>query len=176
MLLDLLLYCRKTKSMMERNIARTVVILIYLLSPGMSVSSADKPLDWENPRELQVNAEQPHATLMPYPDKETAQSFERHSSDRFKLLNENWKFAWKPRPSERPEGFENFDFPDASWETIPVPVNWQLFGYGFPLYTNIEYPFPKNAPHIPHDDNPVGLYRKFFEVPESFRGKEVFIF
>lgn len=161
--------------MIEREIARTIGILTVLQSLGLSVSAAGDPTDWENPRALQVNVEAPHATLTPYQDKETAQTFERHGSDRFKLLNGNWKFEWRPRPSERPEGFENFVFPDASWETIPVPANWQLYGYGFPLYTNIEYPFPKNAPYIPHDENPVGLYRKFFEVPESFRGKEVFI-
>ena len=161
--------------MMERNIARTLVILTILQSLGLCISSSADPMDWENPRVLQVNAEPPHATLSPYQDKESAQTFERHGSNRFKLLNGNWKFEWKPRPSERPERFEKFNFHDASWETVPVPGNWQLYGYGFPLYTNIEYPFTKNAPHIPHDNNPIGLYRKYFEVPESFRGKEVFI-
>ena len=146
--------------------------MLYL---GMSALSAGEPMDWENPRVLQVNVEAPHATITPYQDMETAQTFDRHGSDRFKLLNGNWKFEWKPRPSERPEGFENFNFPDASWETLPVPANWQLYGYGFPLYSNIVYPFPQDAPHIPHDDNPIGLYRKYFEVPESYRGKEVFI-
>ena len=148
-------------------------ILLQFLS--LSVPAADGLPDWENPRTLQVNAERPHATLTPYPDKETAQTFERLNSDRFRLLNGNWKFAWAPRPSERPLGFEDFDFPDASWEMLPVPANWQLYGYGVPLYTNIEYPFPRDAPHIPHDDNPTGFYRKYFELPDSFRGKDVFI-
>ena len=161
--------------MMNRRTTRTVGIFAIAQCLGMSALTAGEPMDWENPRVLQVNVEHPHATLTPYPDKETAQTYERHSSDRFKLLNGNWKFEWKPRPSQRPEGFENFNFPDASWETLPVPANWQLYGYGYPLYSNIVYPFPQDAPHIPHDDNPIGLYRKYFEIPKSFRGKEVFI-
>ena len=153
----------------------TAGILTMALCPGLSVLSAGEPMDWENPRVLRVNVETPHATLTPYPDKDTAETFERLNSSRFKLLNGDWKFDWAPRPSGRPEGFQKFTFPDASWETLPVPANWQLYGYGLPLYSNIEYPFPRNAPHIPHDDNPIGLYRKYFEVPESFHGKEVFI-
>ena len=158
-------------------IQRLVPFIEVLIALSLSISApiAGKPMDWENPQVLQVNVEPPHATLTPYPDKETAHTFDRYGSDRFKLLNGNWKFEWKPRPSERSQGFEKSNFHDASWETIPVPGNWQLYGYGLPLYTNIEYPFPKNAPYIPHDENPVGLYRKFFEVPASFRSKEVFI-
>ncbi|MCY4153704.1 MAG: DUF4981 domain-containing protein [Gammaproteobacteria bacterium] len=157
--------------------ARTAYTLGVFLSAqclGLPAAMAD-PVNWENPGVIQENVTAPHATLTPYPNKETAQTFARANSNRFQLLNGNWKFAWKPRPAERPQGFESFNFPDAAWDTIPVPANWQLHGYGFPLYTNIVYPFPQNAPHIPHDDNPVGLYRKRFEIPDSFRGKVVFI-
>ena len=160
---------------MQRKSILALRILIIAQCLGLSVLSAGEPLDWENPQALQVNVEPPHASLTPYPDKETAESFERLNSDRFKLLNGSWKFKWTSRPSEHPEGFQDVDFADASWATLPVPANWQLHGYGLPLYTNIKYPFPQNAPHIPHEDNPIGLYRKYFEVPESFHGKEIFI-
>ena len=147
----------------------TLAFVVLLLA-------AEQPLpDWEDPRVLQVNVEAPRATLVPYPGKETAETFARLDSPRFKLLNGDWKFEWAPSPAERPRGFETPGFSDSSWATLPVPSNWQLFGYGLPLYSNIAYPFPQDAPRIPHDDNPVGLYRKYFKVPESFLGKDVFI-
>ena len=66
-------------------------------------------------------------------------------------------------------------FDDADWGTIPVPSNWQREGHGKPLYSNITYPFPKDAPRIPHDDNPVGSYRRWFELPEHWEGRETFL-
>ena len=66
-------------------------------------------------------------------------------------------------------------FDDSQWETIPVPANWQMHGYGIPIYTNIPYPFPKNPPHIPHEYNPVGSYRTDFTLPEGWGQRPVFL-
>jgi beta-galactosidase len=57
-----------------------------------------------------------------------------------------------------------------------VPSNWQLHGYGIPIYTNIVYPFgDPDPPRIPHDNNPVGSYRRSFTVPEAWRGRPVLL-
>ena len=66
-------------------------------------------------------------------------------------------------------------FDVSGWDDIRVPANWQEFGYGRPIYTNIRYPFPPDPPHIPHDYNPVGSYRRVFEIPASWDGREVFL-
>ena len=124
---------------------------------------------------IQINTEKPHATLAAYNTLETAKGFDRYKSENIKLLNGDWKFNWVPKPADRPMDFFKTDFDDSAWKTIPVPSNWEIEGYGTAIYTNVEYPFPKNAPHIPHDDNPVGSYRKTFKVPAGWKGKEVLL-
>ena len=50
-----------------------------------------------------------------------------------------------------------------------------MLGYGVPIYTNVNYPFPKNPPYIPHDDNPTGCYRHTFNIPESWAGRRTIL-
>ena len=77
-------------------------------------------------------------------------------------------------PAERPMNFHQADFDASSWSDIKVLGNWQIEGFGTPLYTNIKYPFDiKNPPHIDNNDNPVGSYVTDFAVPAKFKGKSV---
>ena len=96
-------------------------------------------------------------------------------SEWVKSLDGNWKFHWAPNPSGHPLDFFREDFSVDDWPEIPVPANWELEGYGVPIYVNDRYPFPKNPPFVPKDDNPVGAYRKSFTLPEHWQGREVFI-
>jgi len=66
-------------------------------------------------------------------------------------------------------------FLHRDWDVIPVPSNWQVLGYGRPIYTNIKHPFPANPPFIPEDANETGLYRKTFTVPDSWSDKEIYL-
>jgi beta-galactosidase len=79
--------------------------------------------------------------------------------------NGGWQFHHAPAGIT--EGFEKPGFDDSSWDELAVPSCWQLAGYGKPAYTNIIYPFPLDPPRVP-DENPVGEYRRTFEVPEEF--------
>ena len=66
------------------------------------------------------------------------------------------------------------EFDDAGWDDIPVPSHWVLQGdgrYGSPIYTNVQYPFPVDPPHVP-DENPTGDHRRRFELPGEFDGAE----
>lgn len=56
-----------------------------------------------------------------------------------------------------------------------MPGNWELLGYGTPIYTNIEYPFEKNPPFINHKDNPVGSYIKEFELTTEWQKRKTFL-
>jgi len=76
--------------------------------------------------------------------------------------------------SKVPEDFHTKDFDSTGWDTVPVPSNWQMHGYDVPNYTNIEYPYPLDPPDVP-DENPIGLYRKDFHIPEAWSGRQVFI-
>ncbi|PZE91700.1 glycoside hydrolase family 2 TIM barrel-domain containing protein [Curtobacterium sp. MCBD17_008] len=74
-----------------------------------------------------------------------------------------WDFRWSP-VADAPA----FEDPDG-WGTLPVPSHWVLHGHGAPSYTNVQYPFPIDAPHPP-DENPTGDHRRTFTVPGSFDG------
>jgi beta-galactosidase/beta-glucuronidase len=130
--------------------------------------------DWENPQLLSRNRENAHATLVPFADEATALVRERNASPYFKLLNGQWRFFYAPSIIALPPGFEATAFQDAEWDTIPVPGNWQMLGYGRPNYTNVAYPYPVDPPHVPQE-NPIGLYRRTFNVPAHWDGRQVFL-
>jgi len=130
--------------------------------------------DWENLRMLERNREPARATSVPYADQDTALAGERGLSPYFKLLNGHWQFHYAPSPAEAPRGFHEVEWPVAEWDVIPVPGNWQMLGYGRPIYTNVRYPFPVDPPHVPQE-NPVGSYRRDFDVPADWSDRRVFI-
>jgi beta-galactosidase len=131
--------------------------------------------DWENPQMFGQNKEPPHCTLMVYPDAKAALNSDWKESKFFNSLNGVWKFHWVSKPSDRPHDFYKIDYNVNSWDEIPVPSNWQMHGYGIPIYSNVRYPFKADPPHIPHDNNPVGSYRRLFKIPGSWRGRPVFL-
>ncbi|MHC4558726.1 MAG: beta-galactosidase, LacZ type [Planctomycetota bacterium] len=159
-----------------------VILLLILLLPAgcrqiapVTEGISTEVPDWENPEVVGRNKEQGHCTLVPYPDTETALQCKREASPFYKSLNGKWKFNWVLKPSERPLDFYKPDYDVSGWKEIPVPSNWQMHGYGRPIYLNMRYPFPVNPPYIPHDYNPVGSYRKQFTVPVGWEGRQVFI-
>ncbi|TFG08635.1 MAG: DUF4981 domain-containing protein [Promethearchaeota archaeon] len=142
----------------------------------MKDSSKEK-FDWENPEIISRNKELPHNTLFPFQDVESALKGSEYSKY-YKTLNGKWKFNWVRKPSERPVNFYKVEFDDESWNEIEIPSNWQMKGYGIPIYTNIKYPHSidtKNIPGIDHEYNPVGSYRKVFIIPDGWKNREIFI-
>ncbi len=153
-------------------------------------------LDWENETVIGINKQPPRATGLPFASVETAiKAYElKHPEDAFKKwtdspfhasLNGDWKFHWVKQPSERPVDFYKPDYDVSSWDTIEVPSNWEIKGYGTPIYVNITYPHPRQPPKImgevPGDwtavkePNPVGSYRRTFTVPDAWDGRETSI-
>ncbi len=132
------------------------------------------PRDWEDPSLLGRNVQPPHATLIPYPDEETALLGLAGASPHYRSISGQWRFSYLPRPEAVPSDFPSESFPDDDWAKIPVPSNWQLHGYGRPNYTNVAYPYPVDPPYVP-DENPVGLYRTVFDLPDGWSGRRVFL-
>ncbi|MFM9583734.1 glycoside hydrolase family 2 TIM barrel-domain containing protein [Streptomyces caniscabiei] len=96
-----------------------------------------------------------------------------HSDAPSQSLNGPWQFRLSPTAAVA-EDFASEDFDDRGWDSIPVPAHWVLEGdgaYGRPIYTNVQYPFPIDPPHVP-DENPTGDYRRRFDVPEDWSDAE----
>ncbi len=154
---------------------RTVIFL--LLASLVSTCSAlamERPA-WDDVRVLHINREQPHTSMMVFPSKEEARVHDRDRSPWFRSLNGIWKFHWASKPDEKPRDFYRNDFDDSGWGTIKVPSNWELEGYGIPIYSNIRYPFDISELRAPLDWNPVGSYRHHFVLPDEWDGRQVFI-
>ena len=134
---------------------------------------AQQPHDWENSEVIGINKEHYHTTLgLP-------------SEERWIPLDGMWKFHWSPNPQERPADFHMTDYDASGWDSIMVPGNWQMQGYGIPIYTNQTYPFKPDAPYVTHEPprdffsyenrNPVGSYLTSFEISQVERGKRYFL-
>ncbi|HYN04608.1 MAG TPA: glycoside hydrolase family 2 TIM barrel-domain containing protein, partial [Vicinamibacteria bacterium] len=156
-------------------IASIGLSVLFLAAPP-----AAKP-EWEDPAVFAVGTERPRAGFVPHATREGALSRDRQRSPFFRLLNGRWRFRWVKSPGAVETGFEQPAYDDAAWDTLPVPSNWQVVGanenrpYDRPFFTNIKHPFKADPPHVPHDDNPVGLYRTRFEVPAEWKGRRVFV-
>ena len=153
--------------------------------------------DWENQNVTQINREQIHSPWGAYENISQAISCDRYISGNVLSLDGIWKFMLAVRPDAVTEGFWQKNFDSSSWANIKVPGNWETQGFGFPIYTNVIYPFSlnkdehclckpsennsetdimfkMNPPYVPND-NPTGCYVCTFELPENWESKSIFI-
>jgi beta-galactosidase len=129
---------------------------------------------WENPAVFQKNMEAPHTNFDLYETAQKAQDDDVSKSPFYQSLNGKWKFSYVDKVADRNINFYQTDLDDSEWKTITVPSNWEMQGFGIPIYTNIKYVFPKNPPFV-GPDNPVGTYRKNFAIPNNWGDKEIFL-
>ena len=122
-----------------------------------------KARDWENQNVIHQNVVEAHAPLHAFHSSEAARY--QQVSEFQKLLNGEWLFQLFSKPEMVPNNCVEADFNDSNWSTITVPSNWQLQGHDKPIYTNVKYPFADKPPFVPQD-NPTGVYRTTFDVPE----------
>jgi beta-galactosidase len=160
-------------------------LLVFSILPRLHAQQAVMPAEVENEQILGINKEPYHATLMPYRDRGEALVANRRVSTWARSLNGQWKFHWVPRPEERPADFYKPTFDVSAWKEISVPSNMEVQGYGTPIYTNFTYPFEKDWPRVTREPpreftaylerDPVGSYRREFEVPSTWRGRRIFL-
>ncbi|MGN6296187.1 MAG: glycoside hydrolase family 2 TIM barrel-domain containing protein [Ginsengibacter sp.] len=156
----------------------TLITLLICMSQ-LSAQSQEPPEFWENENLNEYNREPIHATYFAYENKDLALKGDRVASKDFLSLNGNWKFKWVDKPADKPLGFWKTDYNDSHWVNFPVPATWEVNGYGIPIYTNIRYDFDylikPNPPHVPHQYNPVGSYRREIMVDKNWDGKDIYI-
>ena len=125
--------------------------------------------DWENHQVLQINREPARAAFVP---------FARRPGDCTICLDGVWRFRWTATPEERVPDFYRTGFDDSGWVDFPVPANWEMGGYGTPIYVSAGYPFRINPPFVTDEPdptyttykerNPVGQYRRTFTLPGAW--------
>lgn len=139
------------------------------------LTTACRP-DWDDPQVTGRNRVLTHVPLGAYADADSARRGDRLASPYVRSLNGRWRFQLTPSPAAMPAGFADPAADDSDWLQLAVPSNWQLDPAvpDRPIYTNIPYPFRKNPP-APPEVNPTGWYRRSFELPADWAGREVFL-
>ncbi|MBD0831541.1 glycoside hydrolase family 2 TIM barrel-domain containing protein [Aestuariibaculum sediminum] len=153
---------------------KLIIVPLCLMLFNFGLAQNDKR-EWENPTILDRNKEQGRTSFVLYDNEISALTNVSNNSKYFKSLNGNWKFNIVKKPADRPLKFYEVNFNDADWKAIAVPSNWELEGFDTPIYTNVNYPFPKNPPFIDENYNPVGTYRTKFSVPNDWNDKQVIL-
>ena len=154
------------------------IIGILILVGGLIFINNNKKVfiyDWENQLIYKVNRQEPVAHFFPYESERYALIGNSEKSKFFISLNGEWSFYFSKNPNERPKEFYRSDFDISDWKTIDVPGHWELQGWSQPIYLDEEYPFPPDPPNIPILNNEVGSYRRSFQYPVYWRGRDVFI-
>lgn len=170
------------RSKVELMVKPSIFFSICLVFFGHTIMEA-QPNAWEHPTNVSWNKRKAHATFYPFADIQTAVEDKREASPYFQLLNGEWRFKFVTSPKDVEDRWLGQDVQEDDWDKITVPSNWELQGYGHPIYTNWNYPFePVNPPFIPyeqtedmHRSNPVGVYRRSFRVPKQWDGQRVIL-
>lgn len=162
---------------MNKSISIIKKLFLGILFFSINFLNAQSLPDWENPDINGINKENPHAYGF--------LSEEKMNNSMVKSLNGIWKFKWSPDPQSRPFDFYTENYSTKNWDNILVPGNWELQGFGTPIYTNFVYPFKPDFPKVTNEPekhftsflqrNPVGSYSTTFTIPESWNQKQVFI-
>ena len=135
-------------------------IIIYSLCLGLSAQTFT---EWQDPAVFEVNKLYPRANI---PDNNRSSNFINYIDWGLSPL---WKFHYAPNADERPTDFFRTDYDDSGWGTIPVPGNWELNGYGVPVYVNTTNDFDNSQlPKVPVKGNAVGSYRRWVYIADDY--------
>lgn len=153
-----------------------ILCTLWILSSGQEKEFLSDIYSYlENPSVFELNQEEGHVPLVPYLTVNEALVNNRNKALNFLSLNGIWKFHYSDTPEGVHPGFYKENFNDRKWDIINVPSNWEMKGFGDPLFRNVRTPFPPDPPYVPKEYNPTGSYRRTFNIPTSWKNKEVFL-
>lgn len=159
-----------------RTIANVSLCLAMLsMSSGALAQSESR---WQNVNINQQNREPRRANFFAFENLEKAQSFDKKKSANYLSMEGMWKFNFVKDHNKRPANFFALKYDDSQWKDFPVPGLFELNGYGDATYKNIGYAwatqFDPNPPYISELNNYTGSYRRTFELPKDWKGKDVY--
>lgn len=150
---------------------------LALLSMSTGVA-AQSELRWHNVDINQQNCEPRRAVFFAYESMDKAQSFDKKNSANYLSMEGMWKFNFVKDHNKRPANFFAANYDDSNWKDFPVPGLFELNGYGDATYKNVGYAwetqFDPNPPYISEINNYTGSYRRTFELPKDWKGKDVY--
>ena len=145
------------------------------MSSGASAQSESR---WQNVNINQQNREPRRANFFAFESLDKAQSFDKKKSANYLSMEGMWKFNFVKDHNKRPANFFTLKYDDSQWKDFPVPGLFELNGYGDATYKNIGYAwatqFAPNPPYISELNNYTGSYRRTFELPKDWKGKDVY--
>ena len=141
-----------------------LLLLLSMFGTGLFAQTEAELNAWNDVNIYEINRVYPRTNVIPMGEEWS------------QCLNGDWKFNWVEHPDQAPADFYKSDYDVDGWNTIPVPGNWELNGYGTPIYVNVDNEFrPNDPPYAPTLDNPVGCYVTEFEIPNNWRNRRVYI-
>jgi len=146
---------------------------MLLLLAGTMVQA--KPEPWQDHQVFAINKLPPRSTMFSFSSTAAALANQPQHSPNYLSLNGYWQFNWQAQPGDAPKGFEKPTFDDSGWAQLKVPGNWEVQGYGYPIYLDERYPFDAKWPAAPNKDNAVGSYRRHFTLPQHWAERQVFL-
>ena len=159
-----------------RTIANVSLCLaMFSISSGVAAQSESR---WQNVNINQQNREPRRASFFAYENLDKAQNFDKKKSANYLSMEGMWKFNFVKDHNKRPANFFAVKYDDSQWKDFPVPGLFELNGYGDRIYKNIGYAwstqFDPNPPYISEINNYTGSYRRTFELPSDWKGKDVY--
>jgi len=164
---------------MKFNTIITPLVCLVILSTQTSIAKTNLPA-WQDPKVFQENKQPARASFYSYNNQADVNIDQPWHADNYQSLNGTWKFNWVEHPSKREENFYQLNFNDKKWDNFSVPANWQMNEqgkrYGVAQYINHPCHTPKLAPpNTPDKVNPVGSYRRWFDVPKNWGDQQIFV-
>ena len=155
--------------------------------------------EWQAPGELGYNKLPARALFSSFSSVDEARKVLPEYAKDYLSLDGEWRFHFSKNPDERPKDFFTRGYDDSRWDRLQVPVSWNMAGiqkdgtlkYGVPIYVNQWVIFkyniepgdwkkgvmrepPKNYTTYEYR-NEVGSFRRSFDIPATWDGKEVYL-
>ena len=155
-----------------------LIIFISVFPVFVTGQTGSRPY-YQNELINQENRLPMRAWYQVFPNESTAQTNRWQESSKYLTLNGKWSFHFSENPAGVPSGFSKKSMDTSNWDTITIPSNWEMQGYGYPIYTNEKYDFHNlvdiDPPFVPETYNPTAIYRRSIDIPESWNETDIIL-
>lgn len=149
---------------------------------GIESDNNRKGIPWLDETIVEQNRLPMRSDYIVYANAGEAKQGDWKKSSFYQSLNGPWKFKWVEAPADLPKDFEAIDHDDSQWPVFQNPGNWEMNGYGFPMYTTSGFEFRylleggrANPPIVPMHFNPTAVYRREVTIDETWNDRNIIL-